>query len=151
MRIVQSVGLAVLILAGPQVAMAQDHPQQPQLQQQNAGPDDTGSGTQASAVPGTPDLAVATVRATAGHRASKIVGAAVYNGANQQIGTVDDIILNQDGKAQLAIIAVGGFLGVGSKLVAEPYSALKLDPSGKVLLPDGSKDSLNNMPAFTYG
>jgi hypothetical protein len=39
---------------------------------------------------------------------------------------------------------------VGSKLVAEPYTALKFDGSGKVQLADVSKQSLNGMPAFTY-
>jgi sporulation protein YlmC with PRC-barrel domain len=104
-----------------------------------------------SPIPGTPNLAVASVKAESGQRVSKIIGAAVYNGNSQQVGTIDDVILDDGEKASLAIISVGGFLGVGGKLVAEPYSALKLGSDGKMILPEGSKDALNKMPSFTYG
>ena len=104
-----------------------------------------------SPIPGTPNLAVASVKVESGTRISKIIGAPVYNGNSQQVGTIDDIYLGDDQKASLAVISVGGFLGVGGKLVAEPYSALKMGGDGKVTLPDGSKDALNKMPSFTYG
>ena len=107
-----------------------------------------------TAAAGEPQLAVATVRATSGYRASKLIGAAIYNDQNQQIGTVDDLILNQkDNTVALAVISVGGFLGIGSKLVAVPYEQLRYDPSGKdarVVMPGATKDSLNTMPNFTY-
>ncbi len=103
-----------------------------------------------SPIPGTPNLAVASVKAENGKRVSKIIGAAVYNGSSQQIGAIDDVILDKDEKASLAVISVGGFLGVGGKLVAEPYSALKFGGDGKVILPEASKEALNTMPSFTY-
>jgi sporulation protein YlmC with PRC-barrel domain len=103
-----------------------------------------------SAIPGTPNLAVASVKVENGIRVSKVIGAAVYNGNSQQVGTVDDVILDNQQKASLAVISVGGFLGVGGKLVAEPYSALKMGGDGKVILPDGTKEALNQMPSFTY-
>ena len=108
------------------------------------GPTTTGSSP-------SPNLAVATVKMENGTRASKIIGAAVFNDQNQQVGTVDDVILDRDNKAVLAVISVGGFLGVGGKLVAVSYTQLHLDDKGKVLLPDGSKDALNKMPGFIYG
>jgi sporulation protein YlmC with PRC-barrel domain len=103
-----------------------------------------------SPIPGTPNLQVASVKVENGTRASKIIGAAVYNGNSQQVGSIDDIILDKDQKASLAVVSVGGFLGVGGKLVAEPFSALKFGGDGKVILPDGSKEALNTMPSFTY-
>ncbi len=104
-----------------------------------------------SPIPGTPNLTVASVKAEGGTRASKIIGSPVYNGSSQQVGTIDDIILDESEKASLAVISVGGFLGVGGKLVAEPYSALKQGGDGKMILQDGTKESLNKMPSFTYG
>jgi hypothetical protein len=107
-----------------------------------------------TATPGlkpSPNLVVATVKLEDGVRASKMIGANVYNDQNQQVGTVDDIILDHDNKAVLAVLSVGGFLGVGGKLVAVGYTQLHEDNTGKVILPDASKDALNKMPSFTYG
>jgi uncharacterized protein YrrD len=93
---------------------------------------------------------VAQVRLEGGYRASKVIGAAVYNGQNQQIGTVDDIILNHQNQADLVVLSVGGFLGVGGKLVALPYGKIERADNGKVLLENASKDQLAQMPSFTY-
>ncbi len=100
--------------------------------------------------PTDPNLAVATVRLEGGYRASKVIGAAVYNAQNQQIGAVDDLIMNHANQAQLAVISVGGFLGVGGKLVALPYGKLERAENGRVILADGSKDNLLKLPNFTY-
>jgi hypothetical protein len=62
-----------------------------------------------------------------GWRSSRIVGATVYNDNNQSIGTVDDLIVGQDGKVSTAVISVGGFLGIGSKLVGVPYNQLRFE------------------------
>lgn len=95
-------------------------------------------------------LKVATVKLEKGLRASKLIGSAVYNDQNTKIGSVDDLILTDEDKVVVAIISVGGFLGIGSKLVAIPYDHLHRD-SGKMILPGATKDALNTMPGFTYG
>jgi sporulation protein YlmC with PRC-barrel domain len=81
---------------------------------------------------------------------SKMIGAAVFNDQNQQVGTVDDLILDKADKVVLAVISVGGFLGVGGKLVAVKYEALHPDDKGHVVMPEASKDALGKMPSFTY-
>ena len=78
-------------------------------------------------------LKVATVKLEKGLRASKLIGTAVYNDQNTKIGSVDDLILTDEDKVVLAIISVGGFLGIGSKLVAIPYDQLHRD-NDKVIL-----------------
>jgi sporulation protein YlmC with PRC-barrel domain len=60
-------------------------------------------------------------------RASKIVGAKVYDRDNQSMGSVKDIVLDKDGKVANVVVGVGGFLGVGDKDVAVPLSAIKFD------------------------
>jgi sporulation protein YlmC with PRC-barrel domain len=104
----------------------------------------------AAAVATDPNLAVATVKLEGGYRVSKVLGAAVYNGENQQIGTVDELILNHENQVSLAVISVGGFLGVGGKLVALPYGKIERTDNGRVILADGSKDALAKLPSFTY-
>jgi sporulation protein YlmC with PRC-barrel domain len=104
-------------------------------------------------VPGTgaPNLAVASVRMENGYRASKLIGAPVVNGQNQRIGTIDDIILNRQNRATLAVVSVGGFLGVGAKLVAVPFDRFRDDGRGNLVLADASRQTLGAMPSFTYG
>jgi sporulation protein YlmC with PRC-barrel domain len=84
-----------------------------------------------------------------GYRGSKLVGAAVVNEANEKIGTVDDLIVTRSDKVVYAIVSVGGFLGVGDKLVAVPFDGFQLAPD-KTTLPGATKEALMNMPKFTY-
>jgi len=83
-----------------------------------------------------------------GYRASKIVGSSVVNGAGESVGTVDDLIVSPNEKVPFAVLAVGGYLGVGTKDVQVPYSSLVVKDN-KVILADGTKESLKALPAFT--
>src|SRR4051794_19836353 len=58
-------------------------------------------------------------------RASKLHDINVYNNNNEKIGEIDDILLDQSGKAEVVVIEVGGFLGMGKHTVAMPYSQVK--------------------------
>jgi hypothetical protein len=58
-------------------------------------------------------------------RSSKLVGLNVYNDANESLGSISELLLDQTGKVQAAVIGVGGFLGVGERMVAIPYEKLK--------------------------
>jgi hypothetical protein len=84
-----------------------------------------------------------------GFRASKVIGASVVNDANETIGKIDDVIISSDGKAPFAVISVGGFLGLGSKLVVVHYDNLRFQQD-RVVLPGGSKDQLKALPDFKY-
>ena len=84
-----------------------------------------------------------------GFRATKIIGADVRNTTNDSIGKVDDIIISSDGKAPYAILSVGGFLGMGSRLIAVPYESLRL-VENKVVLPGATKEELKGLPEFKY-
>jgi sporulation protein YlmC with PRC-barrel domain len=58
-------------------------------------------------------------------RASKIVGLNVYNDNNESIGSINDLLTDKSGNIKVAVISVGGFLGVGSHLVAIPFDKIK--------------------------
>lgn len=96
-----------------------------------------------------PNLSVATVRLENGTRTSKIVGTEVVIDGNDKVGTVDDLIITGDNKVTVAVISIGGVLGIGAKLVAVPFTQLKFD-GDKVVLIGVSKDALNTMPSFVY-
>jgi sporulation protein YlmC with PRC-barrel domain len=58
-------------------------------------------------------------------RASKVVGLNVYNDQNENVGSINDLLMDKSGSVKAAVISVGGFLGMGSRLVALPYEKLK--------------------------
>jgi sporulation protein YlmC with PRC-barrel domain len=89
------------------------------------------------------------VKVATGYRASKVIGASVVNEANDTVGRVDDIIIGEDGKTPFVVLAVGGFLGMGDKLVVLPYEQLKAT-EGKIILPGATKDALKALPEFKY-
>src|SRR5690349_8885165 len=60
-------------------------------------------------------------------RSSQVVGTAIYNDHDERIGSVDDLLVGQDGKISEAVLSVGGFLGIGTKLVAIPYDKLRFE------------------------
>jgi sporulation protein YlmC with PRC-barrel domain len=90
--------------------------------------------------------------AAAGYRASKLIGKSVLNDNDENVGKLDDIVLGPDAKANFAILQVGGFLGLGSRLVAVPFESLKIDKAGdKIVLPGASKTALEKLAEFKYG
>jgi hypothetical protein len=88
-------------------------------------------------------------KVAAGYRASKVIGSSVVNDANQTIGKIDDLLVTRDGKEPYAVLSVGGFLGMGTRLVVIRYDSLKF-ADNKIMLPGGTKDGLKMLPAFEY-
>jgi sporulation protein YlmC with PRC-barrel domain len=58
-------------------------------------------------------------------RTSKVVGLNVYNDSNESIGSINDLLTDKSGNIKGVVISVGGFLGVGSHLVAVPFDKVK--------------------------
>ena len=83
-------------------------------------------------------------------RASDVIGASVINGQNEEIGDVDDIVIVQANDSLLAIISVGGFLGLGEKLVAIEFDQIKVGSSDERVFLNATKESLLGRPAFIY-
>jgi sporulation protein YlmC with PRC-barrel domain len=86
-----------------------------------------------------------------GLRASKLAGNTVVNDKNETIGKLDDIIVGPD-RSLFAVLQVGGFLGLGSRLVAVPYDSLHIEEKDgkveKVELPGASRDQLKQLAEF---
>jgi hypothetical protein len=86
-----------------------------------------------------------------GWRGSKLLGAEVRNDKGEKIGKLDDFVIATDGRLSIAIIEVGGFLGIGAHLVAIPMRQLQLSPTApKVVLPGATKAALKALPEFKY-
>lgn len=89
------------------------------------------------------------VQLASGYRASKINGSPVFNRNNDRLGTIDDMIVVPNNKDAFVILSVGGFLGMGTHLVAVPFSEIRIVDK-KMQLPDATKDSLKTLPEFKY-
>jgi sporulation protein YlmC with PRC-barrel domain len=50
----------------------------------------------------------------------------VYDRADNKIGTVDDVLVDKQGRITALILGVGGFLGVGEKDVSEPFHNVQM-------------------------
>ena len=85
----------------------------------------------------------------AGYRSSKIVGSPVVNDGNEKIGDVDDLLVEPSDSVLFAVLSVGGFLGMGERLVAVPFGSLQI-AGNKVMPPGGTKDALTALPEFKY-
>jgi PRC-barrel domain protein len=104
----------------------------------------------AQGTPQTIELAKVDVqKLAAGYRASKVIGSSVVNDANETVGKIDDLLISSDGKEPYAVLSVGGFLGMGTRLVVVPYDTLKF-AGNKVILPGGTKEGLKMLPEFKY-
>jgi sporulation protein YlmC with PRC-barrel domain len=79
-------------------------------------------------------------------RASKMIGSAVYDVQNRNIGKVADVILNKDGKVDAVVVDVGSFLGMGGKDVAVLPSDIKSDNNRLTL--DRTKEQLQQMASY---
>ena len=95
------------------------------------------------------EVNVAAINAN-GYSANNLIGADVYNGSDKVIGSVHDLIVGVEGEVSLAILEVGGFLGLGSKWVAVPAHLFETDADSKVVLGDASEAALKAMPPFAY-
>lgn len=84
-----------------------------------------------------------------GYRSSKIVGATVVNENNDTVGKIDDLLVTAQERVPFAIVSVGGFLGVGDKLVAIPFDAVQVSDK-QVLLRGATKQALKDLPEFKY-
>lgn len=58
-------------------------------------------------------------------RASKLVGLAVYNDANEKLGDISEVLVDKSGKINAVVIGIGGFLGVGQHDIAVSFDKLK--------------------------
>jgi sporulation protein YlmC with PRC-barrel domain len=75
-------------------------------------------------------------------RASELIGRSIRNANNDEIGEIDDLIVSQDGDKVMAVLSLGAFVNLGSKLVAIPYEELRVTKDGKYVYYNATKDEL---------
>ena len=84
-----------------------------------------------------------------GQRTSQVVGSSVVKEANETVGKVDDLIVAPGDRAPVAVLSVGGFLGIGTRYVLVPYSAIE-KRADQLVLRGATKDNLKALPEYNY-
>jgi PRC-barrel domain len=83
--------------------------------------------------------------------ASNWIGKSLYNGSDENLGDINDILIGQDGNIRAVIVGVGGFLGIGEKDVAVSFNAIepRADENGDVTLYlNATQEQLESAPEF---
>ncbi len=81
--------------------------------------------------------------------AGSITGDEVCNMQDEKLGKIHDIMLDTtEGKIRYAVLSSGGFLGMGDRLFAIPWRALRLDAANKRFMLDVAVERLKEAPGF---
>ncbi len=81
--------------------------------------------------------------------ADTLIGNQVVNHQGDALGEIEDIMLDvPNGRVAYAVMVAGGFLGMGEKMFALPWSALTLDTTRKCFVLDADKQRIQNAPGF---
>lgn len=81
--------------------------------------------------------------------ADTIMGHDVHNRKDENLGDIKEIMLDMSsGRVFYAVLSSGGFLGMGEKLCAVPWSALTLDEGNKRFVLDVDKTRFEQAPSF---
>lgn len=80
-------------------------------------------------------------------QASRVIGTDVYNTEGKHIGTIEDVMLDKTtNNIMFAVIGFGGFLGIGEKYHAIPWSSLDYEKSRGGYVVPFSKEQLQAAP-----
>jgi sporulation protein YlmC with PRC-barrel domain len=76
----------------------------------------------------------------------------VYDPGDNKIGDVSDVLVDKQGQITALMIGVGGFLGMGEKDVAVPFSSIRASMKDNkwYLVLDTTKEALKTAPGFKY-
>lgn len=81
--------------------------------------------------------------------ADTLLGNDVYNKDGESLGDIKEFMIDMaSGKLAYAVLSFGGLLGMGDKLFAVPWAALKLDTENKRFTLDVPKAKLADAPGF---
>ncbi len=77
--------------------------------------------------------------------ASTLKGDKVVNSVGEDLGSIDELMIElETGKVEYAVLALGGFLGIGNKLFAVPWDVLHVDKDKKRFVLDVPRETLES-------
>jgi sporulation protein YlmC with PRC-barrel domain len=82
--------------------------------------------------------------------AEKLIGRTIENANGDNVGEVESVVIDQDGKVRYIIVGVGGFLGIGEKNVALEWEDLTISENGEKVVTAATKDQLAALPEHKF-
>jgi hypothetical protein len=76
-----------------------------------------------------------------------LLGRDIVDITGNDVGTVDDVVVDSQGKASLMMVDVGGFLGIGSRTVALDAATITLEQEGD-LVSSLTREQIELLPAY---
>lgn len=128
----------------------QTNPRTEQRQNQHATTDRTAAATASRAV--TSGAQYVENKPTSGFHSDNLVGHDVKNRRNDEtVGTISNLVIDEDGQVVAAILSVGGLMGIGARDVAVSWDQIERNVDGDdlTLTVDLTEDSLNNAPEYS--
>lgn len=91
----------------------------------------------------------ATLRTAKELYAGTLIGASVKNLQGENLGKIHELVIDpQQAQIKMAVVSTGGVLGLGSKSVAVPWSAMRSSDDGKTFIIARAKEDLDNAPEW---
>ena len=82
-------------------------------------------------------------------KASGLIGMEVRNRQNEKLGEIKDLVMDMNsGKVSYVVLSVGGFLGIGEKLIALPPNVAKVGDNPEYIVLDADKAKIQAAPGF---
>ena len=135
--------MTLMVLSAIVYSAAQESPSPPQSEQ----PSDAGK-------PPNGPLREPTVTVLDNHEAQGILGKEVRSAADENMGRIVDVIVDQTGQVRGAVIDFGGFLGVGSRKIAVAWNALRFPSKarkGEHIALELTRDQVKAAPEYQEG
>lgn len=80
---------------------------------------------------------------------TSIIGDDVKNAQGENLGDIKDLMIDLDsGRIEYAVLAFGGFLGLGDKYFAVPWQAMSVNEDDKCFILNVDKETLKAAPGF---
>ena len=83
--------------------------------------------------------------------ADDLIGKDVVNTKGDEVGEIEDIVVDPSSRAMYAVVSVGGFLGIGDKTIAVPFEQLNIGAEDAILMSEQSESELKQLPAYDEG
>jgi sporulation protein YlmC with PRC-barrel domain len=82
-------------------------------------------------------------------KASSIIGTKVVNPKHESLGSIKEMVIDpHTGKVAYAVVSFGGFLSMGEKLFAIPFTAFSYSVSENEYVLNVSQERLKAAPGF---
>ena len=78
----------------------------------------------------------------------EVIGQSVVNEEDEEIGQIEDLVIDKQDQKLYAVVGVGGFLGIGQRQVVVPFDELQREEDQVKLATGGTQEELENKPEY---